>query len=173
MTRPRFTLFEAKDRPLAPAPGPAAESAALGPDRRQALALLSSGMAAALAACGKPHEEIVPYVAQPVGLTPGVAQRYATALTLSGYARGATAIAMDGRPIKLEGSASHPYSLGSTDVFAEAEVLSLYDPQRARVVSDADGPSSWLALQGALFPRLARHRAAGGAGLTLLTRRPV
>ena len=173
MSRARFTLFEAKDRPFAPAPGPAAEAAAQGPDRRQALALLSSGMAAALAACGKPNEQIVPYVAQPVGLTPGIAQRYATALTLGGYARGATAIAMDGRPIKLEGLASHPYSLGSTDVFAEAEVLSLYDPQRARAVSDADGPSSWPALQGALFPRLAQHRTAGGAGLTLLTGRTV
>ena len=170
MSVPRFGLIDARDRPFAPAPS---VEPGCGLDRRQALALLSAGMAAALSACGKPHEEIVPYVEQPTGLTPGVPQRYATALTLNGYARGATAIAAEGRPIKLEGAPGHPYSLGSTDVFVEAEVLSLYDPGRARFVSNADGPASWEALEAALQPRLAAARAARGAGLTILTGRTV
>jgi molybdopterin-containing oxidoreductase family iron-sulfur binding subunit len=166
----RFTLLEAKARPQAPEPG--FESPVV-LDRRAAIALLSAGMAAALSACGKPHEEIVPYVQQPTGLTPGEPQRYATALTIGGYARGVSAVAIDGRPIKIEGLAGHPYSLGSTDVFAEAAVLSLYDPARAKAVSGPFGPSSWDALEGALLPRLARAKDRKGAGLTLLTTRIV
>ncbi|MHB8284207.1 MAG: molybdopterin-binding domain-containing protein, partial [Caulobacteraceae bacterium] len=166
----RFTLFEAKERPAAPAP---TAEPTCGVDRRQALALLSAAMTATLAACGKPHEEIVPYVEQPLGLSPGVAQTYATALTLNGYGRGVMAIAVDGRPIKIEGAPNHPYSLGSTDVFAEAEVLSLYDPSRARAVANADGPSSWEALQAALLPRLFGARSTGGEGVTLVTGRMV
>ncbi len=168
MTRPRFTLFEARERPLAPAPSLEPEC---GVDRRQALALLSAGMAAALSACGKPHETIVPYVDQPVGLNPGQPQRYATALTLNGYARGVTAISVEGRPIKIEGLRNHPFSLGATDVFAEAEALSLYDPTRSQAVSGPDGPASWEALQAVLAERV--RQAGGGAGVTLLTGRVV
>jgi molybdopterin-containing oxidoreductase family iron-sulfur binding subunit len=162
MSRPRFTLSRStggRDRP--------------GLDRREALALLSAGMALALDACSKPAEQITPYVEQPEGLTPGVVQRYATAVTLGGYARGVVALAVDGRPIKLEGSAKHPYSLGSTDAFAEAEILTLYDPNRAQAVHQDTQPSSWAALQSALLGRLDRLRAKQGQGFTLLTGRAV
>ena len=36
-----------------------------------------------------------------------------------------------GRPIKIEGNPRHVYRLGATDLFVEAEVLSLYDPDRS------------------------------------------
>ena len=163
----RFTLIEAAGRP--PAPAPPSERPAL--DRREALALMTAGVSLAMVGCGRPHEEIVPYVDQPEGLTPGIPQRYATTLPLAGYGRGAMAIAYEGRPTKIEGSPKHPYSLGSTDVFAEAEVLSLYDPARLQTVMQGDLPSSWDGLDAALLPRLAQHKAKGGRGLTLLTGR--
>ena len=39
----------------------------------------------------------------------------------------------NGRPIKIEGNPLHPASLGATDVFAQAELLSFYDPDRSRI----------------------------------------
>ena len=162
MSGPRFTLTQSM-----------ATRSRIDLDRRQALALLSSGMALALEGCSKPHETIVPYVQQPEGLTPGVTQRYATALTLGGYARGVMAVAVDGRPIKIEGSPHHPYSLGSTDAFAEAEILSLYDPARAQAVFQGETPASWQALQTQLLSRLEKLKSKGGAGFTLLTGRIV
>ena len=77
----------------------------------------------------------MPYVRSPEELLPGVPVRYATALSLSGWARGVHAIAVDGRPIKIEGNPVHPGSLGATDVFAEAAILDLYDPDRSRTVT--------------------------------------
>ena len=164
----RFTLIEAVGRPPAPPP---ASGPRLALDRREALQLMTAGVTLAMTGCGRPHEEIIPYVDQPEGLTPGIAQRYATTLALGGYGRGAMAIACEGRPTKIEGSPRHPFSLGSTDVFAEAEVLSLYDPARLQTVMQGALPASWDALNAALPPRLASHKARGGQGLTLLTGR--
>ncbi len=164
----RFTLIEAVGRPAAVPPEPA-PSLAL--DRREALRLMTAGVTLAIAGCGRPHEEIIPYVDQPEGLTPGIPQRYATTLPLAGYGRGAMAIAYEGRPTKIEGSPKHPFSLGSTDVFAEAEVLSLYDPARLQTVMQGTLPSSWDGLDAALLPRLAQHKRQGGQGLALLTGR--
>src|SRR5262249_50636794 len=85
-------------------------------DRRSALKLLASGTALALASCGRPHEEVVPYVQMPERLTPGVPLRFATALPLGGLARGVIVTSMEGRPIKVHGNPRHPASLGATDV---------------------------------------------------------
>jgi Fe-S-cluster-containing dehydrogenase component/anaerobic selenocysteine-containing dehydrogenase len=160
----RFTLIEAHGRP--PAPAPKFEL-----DRRDALKLMMAGVSATMAGCGRPPEEIIPYVDQPEGLTPGIAQRYATTLPLGGYGRGAMAIAYEGRPTKIEGSPKHPASQGATDVFLEASILSLYDPSRLQTVMRGETPSSWDELDAALQPRLQQLRASGGHGLTLLTTR--
>ena len=57
-----------------------------GLDRRTALKLFMSGAALALASCGRPAEQVVPYVQMPERMTPGVPLRFATALPLAGYA---------------------------------------------------------------------------------------
>ena len=38
----------------------------------------------------------------------------------------------EGRPVKIEGNALFPGSNGSTDRYAQASILDLYDPDRAR-----------------------------------------
>ena len=58
--------------------------------------------------------------------------RFATTLPLAGYGRGVIVTSVEGRPIKIDGNPRHPASLGATDVFAEAAVLSLYDPDRSQ-----------------------------------------
>src|SRR5215472_8229452 len=112
-------------------------------DRRVALKLLASAVAATMARCSPPDEEIVPYVDMPEGLVAGESMRFATTLSLSGYGRGFLGISVDGRPIKIEGNPRHPFSLGATDVFAEAEVLSLYDPGRSSKVLRDGRIANW------------------------------
>ena len=64
--------------------------------------------------------------------SPGIPLRFATALPLAGYGRGVIVTSVEGRPIKINGNPRHPASLGATDIFAEAAVLSLYDPDRSK-----------------------------------------
>src|SRR5262249_57801421 len=101
-------------------------------DRRVALQLMASGVALALASCGRPAEEIVPYVNIPERLTPGIPLRFASTLALGGFGRGVIVTSVQGRPLQIDGNPRHPASLGATDVFAEAAVLSLYDPDRTK-----------------------------------------
>jgi molybdopterin-containing oxidoreductase family iron-sulfur binding subunit len=141
------------------------------PERRQALKLLASGLAFSLASCGRPHEEIVPYVDMPERIVPGIPLKFATTLDLAGYGRGVIVTSVEGRPIKVEGNPRHPASLGATDVFAEAAVLSLYDPDRLRAVHGPSGIASWEAFASDLHAHMERAAGSGGAGLRIVTNR--
>ncbi|HWB51487.1 MAG TPA: 4Fe-4S dicluster domain-containing protein [Stellaceae bacterium] len=114
-----------------------------GLDRRLLLKLAAAAAAVSTTRCSPPDDEIIPYVDMPEGMVAGEPMRFATTLSLSGYGRGFIAIAVDGRPIKIEGNPRHPYSLGATDVFAEAEILSLYDPGRSSVVHHGEQIATW------------------------------
>jgi molybdopterin-containing oxidoreductase family iron-sulfur binding subunit len=138
------------------------------PHRREVLRLIAAGAAASLAGCSKPDQPIVPAVEDEDGDRAGRARRYATTLSLAGYGRGATALVVDGRPIKLEGSARHPASLGATDLFVETAILDLYDPQRLRAPVGPDGIGGWPMLERALISRMA---GTNGDGTVLLTGR--
>ncbi|CCD98332.1 4Fe-4S ferredoxin iron-sulfur binding domain protein precursor [Bradyrhizobium sp. STM 3809] len=136
-------------------------------NRRQALSLLATSLASGLAACSKPNEQIIPYVRMPERIVPGEPLKFATTLALAGVGRGAIVTSIDGRPIKVEGNPRHPGSLGATDVFAEAAVLSLYDPDRSRTILRDGG----IATRAALAAALSNGRSQDGDGLRLLTGR--
>jgi Fe-S-cluster-containing dehydrogenase component/anaerobic selenocysteine-containing dehydrogenase len=140
-------------------------------DRRVALQLMASGAALALASCGRPAEEIVPYVNIPERLTPGIPLRFASTLPLAGFGRGVIVTSVEGRPIKIDGNPRHPASLGATDVFAEAAILSLYDPDRSKAVRSGTGVYSWDAFEAALRAQLAAEHGRKGSGLRILTNR--
>jgi molybdopterin-containing oxidoreductase family iron-sulfur binding subunit len=140
-------------------------------NRRQALGLLAAGISSGLAACSRPAEQIIPYVDMPERLVPGEALKFATTLPLSGYGRGAIVTSIDGRPIKVEGNPRHPASLGATDVFAEAAVLSLYDPDRSRTVLHDGAIASHEAFRLALRNELQQMKASSGDGFRVLTQR--
>src|SRR6266849_2315264 len=140
-------------------------------DRRVALQLMASGAALALASCGRPAEEIVPYVNIPERLTPGIPLRFASTLALAGFGRGVIVTSVEGRPIKIDGNPRHPASVGATDVFAEAAILSLYDPDRSKAVRSGTGVYSWDAFEAALRAQLTAERGRNGSGLRILTNR--
>jgi molybdopterin-containing oxidoreductase family iron-sulfur binding subunit len=140
-------------------------------DRRTMLRLFVSGAAVALSSCGPPPEEIVPYVEMPNREVPGLPLQFATALALAGYGRGVIVTSIEGRPIKIEGNPRHPASLGATDAFAEAAVLSLYDPDRSRAPYSAGRIQSWTAFEAALRRQIDQENNREGAGLSLLTGR--
>ncbi|MGA7804057.1 4Fe-4S dicluster domain-containing protein [Bradyrhizobium sp.] len=142
-----------------------------GLNRRSALKFFLGGVATTLASCGRPPEEVVPYVQIPERETPGLPLQFASALPLAGYGRGVIVTSVEGRPIKINGNPRHPASLGSTDVFGEATILSLYDPDRSKAPYGGNRIQSWSSFEAALLPRLDQLRAKQGAGLALLTGR--
>jgi MoCo/4Fe-4S cofactor protein with predicted Tat translocation signal len=100
--------------------------------RRSFLKLMGASLAlASLTGCGRPREQIVPYVEQPEEIVPGRPLFYATALTLGGYATGVLVESHEGRPTKIEGNPRHPASLGASGAFEQAAILGLYDPRIA------------------------------------------
>ena len=104
--------------------------------RRTFLKLMGASLAlAGVTGCTRqPAETIVPYVRQPEDLIPGRPLFYATAMSLGGVATGLLVESHEGRPTKIEGNPLHPGSLGATDVFAQAAVLGLYDPDRSQTL---------------------------------------
>jgi molybdopterin-containing oxidoreductase family iron-sulfur binding subunit len=117
----------------------------------------------------QPVEKIVPYVRQPEELIPGKPLFFASAFTLGGYANGILAESHENRPTKIEGNPEHPASLGATDAFTQASILTLYDPDRSQSVRSLGDLTSFDVFSGALAGEMENHRANGGAGLRILT----
>ena len=143
-----------------------------GLDRRSFLSLAAAALAlAGVSGCklNQPEEKIVPYVRQPEKLVPGEPLVFATAMPLFGSAEGLLVTSRMGRPIKIEGNGEHPASLGAANVFAQASLLDLYDPDRSQTVLDRGTISTWPAMVVALEKQLPRLSADRGAGLALLT----
>jgi molybdopterin-containing oxidoreductase family iron-sulfur binding subunit len=137
--------------------------------RRQFLKLMGASLAlAGVSACTRqPEERIVPYVKQPEEVVPGNPLFFATAMPLGGFGMPLLAENHMGRPTKLEGNPEHPASLGATDIFGQASVLSLYDPDRSRTIVSRGDVRSWQTFTAALQSALQRH--PGGEGVRLLT----
>ena len=142
-----------------------------GQSRRDFLKLMAASFAlAGVTACTRqPQEKILPYVKQPEQLIQGIPLQYATAMTIGGYATGLLVESHEGRPTKIEGNPDHPMSLGAANVFHQASVLELYDPDRTRTVLRAGEVSSWDEFTADLVDALAEQRPKQGAGLRLLT----
>lgn len=138
--------------------------------RRRFIELLGASLAlAGAAACAPPRETIVPYVRQPDNITPGTPRFYASAFVLDGLANGVLVESHLGRPTKIEGNPLHPSSLGATDVFTQAAILSLYSPSRSQAVTDNGHISTWVAFVEALRAAIDRVRPANGDGLRILS----
>jgi MoCo/4Fe-4S cofactor protein with predicted Tat translocation signal len=139
--------------------------------RRTFLRLMGASLAlAGVTACTRqPAETIVPYVRQPEDLIPGKPLFYATAMVLGGVATGLLVESHEGRPTKIEGNPLHPGSLGASDIFAQAAILGLYDPDRSQTLTNLGDIRPWSAFLGAIRAALAAQLPLKGAGVRILT----
>src|SRR5205085_10005856 len=120
--------------------------------------------------CSRPKPETwVPPARRPEQVTPGKPLFYATAMPLAGSAVGLLVESYSGRPTKVEGNPDHPASLGATDAFAQASVLSLYDPDRSQAVIHDGRIGSWNEFQRQIAIALEEQKSNKGAGLRVLT----
>jgi MoCo/4Fe-4S cofactor protein with predicted Tat translocation signal len=129
----------------------------------------SLGLAGMTGCVKLPLEPIVPYVRQPENVIPGRPQYYATAVTLGGYASPVLVESHLGRPTKIEGNDLHPASMGGTDIFTQASILGLYDPDRSQTVTSMGDVRSWQAFLGAIRGPLSAQKSLQGAGIRILT----
>ena len=140
--------------------------------RRSFLKIMGASLAlAGLSGCVyQPPEQIVPYVKQPDDLVPGKPLFFATAMPLfGGAATGLLARSNEGRPTKIEGNPDHPASLGATDLFAQASILTLYDPDRSQTPIYREETRPWSAFLTDVSRALDEQRGKEGAGLRFLT----
>ncbi len=165
---PEFQAFLEREFPE-DAQGPIGETT-----RRQFLKLMGASIAlAGLTSCRWPEEKIAPFAHRPDGRVPGAPQYFATARELHGVGTGLVVTSYDGRPIKIEGNPLHPQSLGAADVWAQAGLLEMYDPERSRRVMHRAG-SQRLVKTGEDFAEFSREmfaklRDSKGAGLCVLS----
>ncbi|HEX5515780.1 MAG TPA: TAT-variant-translocated molybdopterin oxidoreductase [Gammaproteobacteria bacterium] len=140
-------------------------------DRRGFLKISAAAMAlAGLAGCERqPPEYIVPYVRMPERLVPGKPLFYATTLSATGTGVGALVETHEGRPLRLSGNPAHPASLGALDVFNQAAILDLYDPDRAQTPLFGGEPAAYSRFEAEWRSRYTQLTRQRGRGLHVLT----
>ena len=163
---PRFRAFLEAEFP--------ADADPSGLSRRRWMQLMGASLAlAGLTGCRWEQREIRPFAHRPDNRVPGMPERYATAMASHGHAIGLLVSSIDGRPIKVEGNPQHPQSLGATDLFAQAAILEMYDPDRSRNLHQrtpqGDMVQDWNAFGQFLQSQIKRLAAQGGEGFRVLS----
>ena len=144
-------------------------------NRRDFLSLMTASLAlAGVEGCTPAAtlpEKIVPYVQQPEDILPGRSLHFATAIPFGGYGIGLIVKSDEGRPIKIEGNPRHTASLGATDAFIQASILDLYDPDRAKSITNRGALATLDGFVNAMSARLDQLTSTSGAGLRFLSGR--
>lgn len=131
---PEFRQFVEREFPVAASEFPE------GMSRRRWMQLMGASLAlGGLTGCRWEAEKIAPFAMRPENRIPGEAERFATSIEVAGMPRHLLVTCYDGRPIKIEGNPEHPASQGATDVFAQASILGLYDPDRSDTLRQRQG----------------------------------
>jgi MoCo/4Fe-4S cofactor protein with predicted Tat translocation signal len=156
-------------------------------ERRTFIKLMGASLAlAGLSGCVfQPPEKIVPNVKQPEEQVPGKALFFATAAPLLGAATPVLVRSNEGRPTKIEGNPDHPNNRpldfpvqdpardprgsSATDIFTQASILSLYDPDRSQTLTYREDIRTWTAFVGEMRSALDAQRAKQGSGIRFLT----
>jgi MoCo/4Fe-4S cofactor protein with predicted Tat translocation signal len=156
-------------------------------ERRTFIKLMGASLAlAGLSGCVfQPPEKIVPNVKQPEEYVPGKALFYATAAPLFGAAVPILVRSNEGRPTKIEGNPDHPNNRpaespsenpvwnprgsSATDIFTQASLLNLYNPDRSPTPLYREDIRTWTAFVAAMRTALDEQRGKQGAGIRFLT----
>jgi len=135
-----------------------------------------------LTGCRRPEEKIRPFGKQPENYIHGVPEYYATAMPTRSGAVPLLAKSSDGRPTKVEGNGDHPVNqildgegkprkFTGTDHYAQASILSLYDPDRATRFTKGENEITRQLALGNLDDIAKNFAAKGGEGLAFLLQR--
>jgi len=156
-------------------------------ERRTFLKLMGASLAlAGLTGCVfQPPEKIVSNVKQPEEHVPWKALFFATAAPLFGAAVPVLVRSNEGRPTKIEGNPDHPNNRptefpaedpvwaprgsSATDIFTQASILGLYDPDRSQTLTYREDIRTWTAFVGDMRSALDEQRPKQGAGIRFLT----
>src|SRR5215203_1314978 len=156
-------------------------------ERRTFLKLMGASLAlAGLTGCVfQPPEKIVSNVKQPEEHVPWKPLFFATACPVLGVATPILVRSNEGRPTKIEGNPDHPNNRptdfpaddpfrdprgsSATDIFTQASILSLYDPDRSKTVTYREDIRTWTAFVGEMRSVVDEQRPKQGAGLRFLT----
>ena len=146
-------------------------------ERRTFIKLMGASLAlAGLSGCVfQPPEKIVPNVKQPEEYVPGKALFFATAAPLFGPATPVIVRSNEGRPTKIEGNPDHPNNRpvdfpaedpvrdqrgsSATDIFTQASILDLYDPDRSQTPTFHEQISTWTTFVEKMRSALDEQRA--------------
>src|SRR5687767_3567509 len=156
-------------------------------ERRTFIKLMGASLAlAGMTGCVfQPPEKIVPNVNQPEEQVPGKSLFFATAAPLFGAATPVLVRANEGRPTKIEGNPDHPNNRpldfpaedpyrdprgsSATDIFTQASILDLYDPDRSQTLTFREDIRTWTAFVGEMRSKLDEQKSKQGAGIRFLT----
>ena len=145
------------------------EAVGVGFDRRRFLQLMAASLGlAGLTGCRRPSHEILPFARQPEEIVPGLPTFYATSIPRPESCLPVIVESHEGRPTKIEGNPLHPASRGATDVWAQASVLDLYDPLRAKEVFRDGNPSTWDEFDQWARSHFQKYLANRGRGLAFV-----
>ncbi len=140
--------------------------------RRGFMKVMGASLAlAGVTGCTKqPDEEIYPYIKQPEDLVIGKPNFFATAHPFPTGAVPVLIKSQEYRPIKIDGNPEHPMSKGKTDLFTQATLLDLYDPDRSKHVIDRTRAQSLNSTFGEFQTSfLEQIQKTQGRGLVFLT----
>ena len=106
-----------------------------GQNRRGFMKLMAASFGLAglgMTGCRRPEHAILPYGKSPEELIPGIPNYYATSMPTPHGFMPLIVESHSGRPTKVEGNPSYLPNGGSTDIFSQASILDLYDPDRSK-----------------------------------------
>jgi MoCo/4Fe-4S cofactor protein with predicted Tat translocation signal len=144
-----------------------------GDTRRSFLKIMAAsfalaGLGLAGAGCRRPEEKLEPFGQQPENYVFGTSQNFATAMPTRIGAVPLVVKSYEGRPVKIEGNAGFPGGNGGTDRYAQASILNLYDPDRARRFTQGGKEVSREDALKFLDDLSAKYAANSGEGLAFL-----
>lgn len=151
---------------------PAGAAELEGVNRRHFLKIMAASFGLAglgLAGCRQPQQKLLAYSKQPERIVPGVPLYYASSMPTSRDNIPLIVETQSARPTKIEGNPSYvPYG-GAANLFAQASVLDLYDPDRATTSLGKDKSSISRAAVQDVFDRvLKKLKSDGGQGVAFL-----
>jgi MoCo/4Fe-4S cofactor protein with predicted Tat translocation signal len=131
-----------------------------------------------LTGCRRPEQKILPFAKQLENYVHGAFEYYATSIPTRSGAVPLLVRSNDGRPTKVEGNPEHPankieggHKHGGTDHFAQASLLTLYDPDRALHFRRPEGQMTRETAYDFLAQLGNQYAAKGGKGLAFLVQR--